>query len=361
MTQPTSTPTPTPAEPISPLILIRAGFGGALMGLANLVPGISGGTMLLAAGIYQRFIDAIADITSLRFKPAAILTLATVVGAALLAIVLLAGPVAALVVNHPWIAYSLFIGLTLGGVPLVWKMARPVNPTVWTGLILGFAAMAALAIVQAREAGAGSAAHASSIPMMFLAGLAGASAMILPGLSGGYLLLILGVYVPILQSIDRCKDAVANTDISALIAEWTVIIPVGLGVVAGVVGVSHLLKWVMHRYEKATLGVLLGLLLGAVVGLYPFQRPIPPEPGHTIAGTTVTEDNLDLFLDDSSKWPRIYEAPTPARAIASLGLIAVGFLTTLCIARLGNSKPRAVPLPAPSASEGVEKSKHLGT
>ncbi|TVQ81498.1 MAG: DUF368 domain-containing protein [Phycisphaeraceae bacterium] len=340
VTDPTH-PTPPPTEPISPLILIRAAFGGALMGLANLVPGISGGTMLLAAGIYQRFIDAIADITSLRFRPAAILTLAAVVGAALLAIILLAGPVAALVVNHPWIAYSLFIGLTLGGVPLVWGMARPINPTVWTGLALGFAAMAALAIVQAREAGAGTATYSSGLFMMFLAGLAGASAMILPGLSGGYLLLILGVYVPILQSIDRCKDAVANTDLNALIAEWTVIVPVGLGVVAGVVGVSHLLRWVMHRYEKATLGVLLGLLLGAVVGLYPFQRPVPPEPGHTIAGTTITEDNLDHFLDDPSKWPRIYEAPTPARAIASLGLIGVGFLTTLAVARLGNSKPRA--------------------
>lgn len=340
MNQPTSTPTPTPAEPISPLILIRAAFGGALMGLANLVPGISGGTMLLAAGIYQRFIDAIADITSLRFKPSTILTLATVVGAALLAIILLAGPVAALVVNHPWIAYSLFIGLTLGGVPLVWKMARPVNPTVWTGLILGFAAMAALAIVQAREAGAGSAAHNSSLPMMFLAGLAGASAMILPGISGGYLLLILGVYVPILQSIDRCKEAVSDTNLNALIAEWTVIIPVGLGVLTGVVAVSHILKWVMHRYEKATLGVLLGLLLGAVVGLYPFQRPVPPEPGHTIAGTTITEANLPEFLEDPSKWPVEYFTPSATQLLGSAACIALGFAATLAIARLGNSKPK---------------------
>ncbi|MEM6757659.1 MAG: DUF368 domain-containing protein, partial [Planctomycetota bacterium] len=92
------------------------------MGLANLVPGISGGTMLLAAGVYPRFISAIGEVTTLKFRRASLVVLAAVVGAALLAIVLLTGPVKTLVVEQRWAAYSLFIGLTLGGVPVVWRL-----------------------------------------------------------------------------------------------------------------------------------------------------------------------------------------------------------------------------------------------
>ena len=89
------------------------------MGLANLVPGISGGTMLLAAGVYPGFISAIAEVTTFRFRFRSLILLASVVGSAALAILLLAGSVKDLVVDHRWIMYSLFIGLTLGGVPLV--------------------------------------------------------------------------------------------------------------------------------------------------------------------------------------------------------------------------------------------------
>ena len=120
---------------------IRAAVGGVLMGLANLVPGISGGTMLLAAGIYTDFIEAIADITVFKFRRSAIVLLATVVGSAAVAILLLAGAVQALVINHRWIMYSLFIGLTLGGAPLVWRLAEPVTAPVYVGAAAGFVVM----------------------------------------------------------------------------------------------------------------------------------------------------------------------------------------------------------------------------
>ena len=95
-------------------LVTRGVFGGILMGLANLVPGISGGTMLLAAGIYPRFIESISDVTRFRFRFRSLLCLGSVVFAALIAILLLAGVLKDLVVDHRWIMYSLFIGLTLG-------------------------------------------------------------------------------------------------------------------------------------------------------------------------------------------------------------------------------------------------------
>lgn len=322
-----------------PSLVIRSAFGGVLMGLANLVPGISGGTMLLAAGIYPRFIDAISDVTRLRFRFRSLLVLASVVAAAGLAIVLLAGTVKDLVLDHRWVMYSLFIGLTLGGVPVVWRLARPVSRGVWIGAVVGFVAMAALAVVQMTGAGAGGMSSDRNYALLFLAGVAGASAMILPGVSGGYLLLVLGQYVPILASIDRTKDAFRAGDVSALLAEGHVVVPVGIGVVLGVVVVSNLLRMALHRFQQPTLGVLLGLLIGAIVGLWPFQAGVAPAIGDVVKGQVVTEQTLAEI--DEEDWPVATFQPTPTQLGAALVLIGVGFGVTLGVSFLGRDKKDA--------------------
>ena len=157
----------------------RGVVGGVLMGLANLVPGISGGTMLLAAGVYPRFIKGIAELTTLKFRLPSLVVLGSVVVSAVLAIVLLAGVVKDLVVDHRWIMYSLFIGLTLGGVPVVWKLVKERTMGLWAGAVVGFGLMAALAVAQTSGAGAAGGSGDGFILMM-VAGIAGASAMILP-------------------------------------------------------------------------------------------------------------------------------------------------------------------------------------
>ena len=126
----------------------RAALGGALMGLANLVPGISGGTMLLAAGIYSEFIEAVAAITRLRLERAALLLVLAVVSSGALAIALFAGPVKDLVVEQRWLAYSVFVGLTLGGIPALWRLAQPITNGVWGGIATGFVAMSMLGLAQ---------------------------------------------------------------------------------------------------------------------------------------------------------------------------------------------------------------------
>ena len=103
------------AKPDGPTIAIKGVLGGFLMGLANLVPGISGGTMLLAVGIYPQFIRGVAEVSTFRFSARTLLLLGCVACAAAVSIVGLAGIVKDLVIDHRWIMYSLFIGLTLGG------------------------------------------------------------------------------------------------------------------------------------------------------------------------------------------------------------------------------------------------------
>lgn len=304
------------------------------MGLANLVPGISGGTMLLAAGIYPHFIRAVADVTTLKLRRQSLMVLGIVVGAALLSIVLLAGVVKDFVVEQRWIAYSIFIGLTLGGVPVIWRlMKKPLAGGAWVAAVAGFLGMAALGLSQsAGSADAG--AQQASFLMMFLAGIAGASAMILPGVSGGYLLLVLGVYVAILSGIDEVKQALSAGDFGALADPVLgVVLPVGLGVVVGVAVVSNVLKWLLARYEQQTLGVLLGLLVGAVVGLWPFVQGEKPQVGDVVKGQALTEQTLaELPPKD---YPTAYFEPSGGQIAGALGLVVLGFFATLAVARLG--------------------------
>jgi len=307
------------------------------MGLANLVPGISGGTMLLASGIYPRFVQAVADVSTFKFRSAAIFVLGLVVVSSIVAVLLFAGIIKDLVVEQRWIMYSLFIGLTLGGIPVVWRMVRPATGATWIGALAGFVAMAALALLQ--QSGTSAAGAGSSNALMFgLAGVAGASAMILPGVSGGYLLLVMGQYIPILSAIDEFKVALEARDIRAAMGPaLSVMLPVAIGVVVGVVLVSNLIRWLLAHHAKATLGVLLGLLVGAVVGLWPFQATVEPTLGETIIkGQVVTAENLAEF--DREDYPTDFFPPTGSQVAGAVGLILAGMGVTLLVARLGGDE-----------------------
>ena len=259
---------------------------------------------------------------------------------------LLAGVLKDLVVDHRWIMYSLFIGLTLGGVPIVWKLAKPASTTLIVSAIIGCLAMIGLAVLQAYGyVGSGG----SNFFMMFLAGLAGASAMILPGLSGGYLLLLMGQYQPILEGVDRFKDALVERDFGLMMEPALgVVLPVGLGVVTGVVVVGNLLQRLLQRYEKATLGILLGLLIGSVFGLAPFQQAVQPSIGDTFKGATVTAESQEEI--ESDEWPNEFFTPSVGQVVGSIALVALGFAITTGVASFGSGKKQAI-----ASSENSER------
>lgn len=338
-------------------LLPRAAFGGVLMGLANLVPGISGGTMLLAAGVYPAFIEAIADLTRLRVRVRPLAVLAVVGGCAALAILLLAGPTKTLVVERRWVMYSLFIGLTLGGVPLVWRLARPLSTGVVLGAIAGLALMVWMALAPSAAGGA----SGPDTPKLLFSGVAGAAAMILPGVSGGYLLLLLGQYVPILAAIEQLRAglvASGGPDLAQVLEAMRVVVPVGIGVVIGVVAVSNLIEAALLRFPKPTLGLLLGLLVGAFAGLWPFQEGVRPEPGQLHEGRVLDADAAAALAPE--EWPVRVFTPTAGQAAGSLALVLAGLLVTTAVDRLGRSAapdPAAgSPAASPEQGEGASDS-----
>lgn len=329
--KPTDNP-PIETEPTR-LPAVRLLVGGALMGLANLVPGISGGTMLVAAGVYRRFVDAVSDATRLKLSVKTILTLGLIVVAAGAAIALGARPVSYGLEHHRWAMYALFIGLTIGGVPALWALVRPICARTIAFALVGLVGMLAIVFVQETGTGAAGSGGNSNWPMLGIAGAAGAAAMVLPGVSGAYLLLLLGQYEAVVTAI---KD-LARGDLDALV----VVIPIGFGVVVGIAGVSNLLRWLLHRYEKATLAVLLGLLLGAPAGLYPFREAIAPQPGDTFEGEVLTEETAAEV--DPKDWETRAFTPTGLQIAASLGLVALGCAATIGVSYLGRRKDRSEP------------------
>jgi putative membrane protein len=242
--------------------------GGILMGLANLVPGLSGGTMILAVGLYDRFIGAVADLTSLRLRRDSLVFLGLVAVGAALAIVSCSGVAVSLVTERRWVAYSLFIGMTLGGTPELVRECRPAGPAGIAGFSAGLGLIAGLAWCVS------GASFTVSTPLLVGVGALAASSMILPGISGAYLLLIFGVYEVVIGSIS-VQSLVEDTA-----ASLEVIAPVALGAVAGIALVSNLLQRLLARHPRPSYAVLLGLLVGSVLGLWPFQEPRHPDLAH---------------------------------------------------------------------------------
>jgi len=183
--------------------------------------------------------------------------------------------------------------------------------------------------------------------MDVVSGLVGSTTMVLPGISGSYMLLVLNQY-------DRVVGAVADLRDGATSAAG-ILIPVGIGVVIGIVGLSNLLKVLLHRYEKVTLGFLLGMLLGSVLGLWPFGRT-PTEKilsqatdvqlrefaeMEGVAGSADLEGDA-LIRHIRNHWSsRATSDYTPRGVSGAAVALASGFVTTTLLGRLGAArKPR---------------------
>lgn len=239
---------------------------GVAMGAADLVPGVSGGTIALITGIYDRFIAAIASVgidalrmvLSGRIKSAWAHVdgnfLLAVGGGILSSIALLASLLNWLILNYPLPLWSLFCGLILASALHLFYESRldwaARDYALW---LVGIGVALIVGLMQATQLPV-------SQVSIFLAGAIAISAMLLPGISGSFLLLILGMYQPVIT-------ALVNLDV--------IILGVfALGCISGLLVFSRVLKVLLARAQRATMAILYGFLLGSVIMLWPWQRPI---------------------------------------------------------------------------------------
>lgn len=258
---------------LSDLTNIARGF---LMGGADIIPGVSGGTVALILGIYERLVTAIShfDLTlfnhvrNRRWKEAAAhndfrfqLTLFTGIA---LGVVSLAGLMHYLLEHQMQHTYAVFFGLILASSILVGKLIENWNFVSVAGLIAGcvFAFWLIGQLPQTPPSGAW---------YIFVCGVIAICAMILPGISGAFILVLMGKYSDLTGSL---RDLLHGN----ITAEgMTNIVGFGLGAFIGIVSFSKFLKWLLSHYHQITMSLLCGFMIGSLRKLWPFTQDTTPE------------------------------------------------------------------------------------
>ena len=239
---------------------------GMAMGASDIVPGVSGGTMALILGIYEELIDSIRTIgrpalwrATIRFKIKDIFQIVNwqfllAVGLGIfLAILVLSRPLEWLLVNEPIYLWSFFFGLVVASAYTVSKRIPKWTPKLFLILIVGTAAsFIIVGLVPARTP--------DTWWFLFLAGALASCAMILPGLSGAFILFILGKYAIIL-------GAVNNRELLPLLL-------VAAGAVVGLVTFAQVLSWLFKKHHDYTIAVLIGFMLGSLRKLWAWKEDV---------------------------------------------------------------------------------------
>jgi putative membrane protein len=290
-------------------------FKGMAMGAADVVPGVSGGTIAFISGIYE---ELIATLNSINFNSLKTLKLQGVsatwkkingnfllalFGGILLSILSLSKLVAWLLHEEPVLLWAFFFGLVLASIIFVLKKINQWNSAVFLGLILG--GVFAYQLTQLNALG-----NSDSNWYLFLSGAIAICAMILPGISGAFILVILGSYANVLQALND-KD----------IAKITIFMT---GALIGILSFSRLLKWLFKRFKNMTLAVLTGFMIGALSKIWPWKKTLSFRENSDGISVPLKEQCIAPFSFDGD--PQI---------LSAIGLMLFGFLMIFFLEKIG--------------------------
>lgn len=235
---------------------------GALFGIANIIPGVSGGTLALTMGVYEDLISAISHFfrdvkKSLKFL------LVFGLGAAL-SILLMSKVISLCLDKFPFPTTLFFIGLIVGGVPLLTRKVRKSKIRPWN-LLLFLLTFGVVIVMAFMQEGSNVVSLNNVSPWMmfvlFLVGMIAAATMVIPGVSGSFVLMLLGFYKPIVNVVGSL------TDFSQLGHNLMILIPFGLGVLLGIVLIAKLIEFLFNKYEISTYYAILGFLIASIFTL----------------------------------------------------------------------------------------------
>jgi putative membrane protein len=301
-------------------------FKGFAMGSADVVPGVSGGTIALITGIYTQLLDAIKSVDSTVVRDLLALRLKSVFSRVhwpFLAVVL-AGiasaiffftrivPLPVLMRSHPAAVYGLFFGLIVGSIFFVARDVGAFDIRAIVCALLGTGVGFWVVNLVPTET--------PEHPLfVFFCGMLAISAMLLPGISGSFILLILRKYEFIFGQIGRLGG-------SETLAALAVLVPFGLGVLCGLALFSRFLSWLLHHVEKPALAVLLGFMIGSLWVIWPWQERV----------YVLVRDKERLIHSE----PRLPLAGTP-ELWWGLVMMAVGLTTVVLLEKLARRKAPA--------------------
>ncbi len=261
------------------LYYIRLFFVGMAMGVANIIPGVSGGTIAVVFGIYEDLMEALGNfLTDKEKRWKYILYLTVLFGGSLIAVVGLAGVLTWCFKNYPLMTVYFFMGLILGSIPVVLKSHDDMKFTKsrTVAFIFGMGAVIILAIVQSGSAGTNEVVNDFSghdvwnYTYFLFCGIIASSAMIIPGVSGSFILILLGTYWTVLGALNGLTKIVLSSGLSEeVISRGLILGSLGVGVVLGILGFSKFMSWALKHHPAVTMYAILGLIIGSFYQIYP--------------------------------------------------------------------------------------------
>ncbi|MFR9554547.1 MAG: DUF368 domain-containing protein [Rikenellaceae bacterium] len=299
-------------------ILLKA----CAMGAADVVPGVSGGTIAFISGIYEELIGSIKSIDleaiklllGLRFKDFWLkvngnFLLAVVAGVAL-SILSLAKVMTYCLEHHPILIWSYFFGLIIASAIIIFREIKHFNLLSALSITVGAAVAYSITVLSPAQT-------PDYWWFILLSGSIAICAMIMPGISGSFILLLMGKYQYILGALSEVNIPV-------------ILLFVG-GAAVGIICFSHLLSWLLRSHHTATVSLLTGFMIGSLNKVWPWKETIQ---------TTLNSHGEVIPLVERNVSPAQFEAlsSTPSHLLLAVAMAVVGFLTIYIIERIGKRK-----------------------
>ncbi len=248
--------------------MIRMILKGVVIGVANIIPGVSGGTMAVSMGIYDKMIHAATHLFS-EFKKSMQVLIPIVIGAAL-GIVALARIIEMMFEKIPFQTNLLFIGLIVGGLPAITRKVK--GKSIRLGHILAFllffALVAGMAVLGEQE---GKAADLSfgllNVVKLFGVGVLASATMVIPGVSGSMMLMLIGYYNPILSQINGFIDHLLDFNIEGILDGCLVLVPFGIGVVIGIFAIAKVIEIIFEKFPEHAYWAIIGLIVASPIAI----------------------------------------------------------------------------------------------
>lgn len=234
---------------------IKTMLNGLIVGSTMLVPGVSGGSMAMLLGIYDRLVHSISSFTKNMKENFLFLVLFSIGG--LLGMILFASPLLRLIELYTMPMLYLFIGIVAGGVPMMYEKSgvKKIDLDSFLYFMLGFVSIFLVSALpsdlfpkQTNLSGIG-------LVFLIMAGFTAAIALVLPGISVSYMLLLMGIYEETMKAVSRLY--------------LPYLIPLGIGVFLGIILTTKLLEQAMQQHPKATYLVILGFVIGSIAEVFP--------------------------------------------------------------------------------------------
>jgi len=241
---------------------------GIAVGVANIIPGVSGGTMMVAMGLYDKLIHAITHLKS-EFKKSLKLLVPIFIGVGL-AVVLLSRLFEFLLGNYPIPTNFAFCGLIAGSLPFIFKKVEGQKITIGKAipffvffiLVIGMAAMG-----EGNGATADVSFSVLNVIKLFGVGIIAAATMVVPGVSGSMMLMVLGYYDVILVTVNDCIDALLAFDMAEIFRVVGILAPFGIGVVVGIFLIAKLIEFIFAKAEAHAYFGIIGLIMASPIAI----------------------------------------------------------------------------------------------